>query len=86
MRDSRRRYAAQYFGVRARNVIPKMRTIEVPPEVVADRQRRASLVPRDLTAMLMGDPPPGWRVEKIQSPSIVSDSLDGLIFGRVSVL
>lgn len=28
----------------------------VPPEVLADRDRRRELQPRDLTALLMGDP------------------------------
>lgn len=32
--------------------------MHVPPEVLADRDRRRELQPRDLTALLMGDPLP----------------------------
>ncbi len=34
--------------------------IDVPPEVLADRDHRSYLVPRDLTAAVMGDPPIGY--------------------------
>jgi IS30 family transposase len=33
--------------------------IEIPEEVLVDRERRAQLTRRDLTAVLMGDPPIG---------------------------
>ena len=32
------------------------RAYDIPPHVMADRDRRLGLVPRDLTALLMGDP------------------------------
>jgi plasmid stabilization system protein ParE len=32
---------------------------QVPPELIEDRDRRYSIMPRDLTALLCGDPLPG---------------------------
>lgn len=34
--------------------------MHVPPEVLAERDRRRELVPRDLTAAFFGDPLPGY--------------------------
>lgn len=36
-------------------------SISIPPDVLADRDRRMAMRPRSLTAALMGDPPaPDW--------------------------
>lgn len=78
-KEQRASYQAQFFGVRARG--SGLRPLVVPPDVESDRLRRSFLVPRDLTAFLMGDPPKGWRLEAIKAPSIVHDALDDLIFG-----
>jgi IS30 family transposase len=42
-----------------RTVVDADFRIEIPDEVLIDRERRAQLSQRDLTAMLMGDPPIG---------------------------
>jgi hypothetical protein len=34
--------------------------VEVPPEVLADRDRRMSLAPRSIVAAIAGDPLPGY--------------------------
>lgn len=74
-----RKHQLQFFGVR-KNGDSRVRVLTIPLVVLADRDRRASLVPRDLTAMLMGDPPAGWRQVVPASRSIVHDKLDDLIF------
>ena len=43
-------------GEGRRRCIPDV--THVPPEVLADRDRRMQLAPRDLTAAIMGDPLP----------------------------
>lgn len=57
----------------------------VPLAVLADRDRRATLVPSDTTALLMGDPPKNYRESVTLAPSIaiVSDPFDALVYGRV---
>jgi hypothetical protein len=37
----------------------ELATIEIPPEVIADRDRRAALVHPDIVGRLCGDPLPG---------------------------
>lgn len=41
------------------HVVDDYQRPRIPPETLADRDRRAQLAHRDLTAVLMGDPPPG---------------------------
>ena len=60
---------------------------EIPQQVLADRDHRATLVPRDTTAMLMGDPVPGYSAAERRSPPSFSigikrrnDHLDNLLY------
>jgi hypothetical protein len=64
-------------------------TIAAPPGAFDERDRRARLLPRSLTASLMGDPLPGYSAAELRdndTPSIISDPLDALVFGRDGVL
>lgn len=60
--------------------------VDIPEAVTAERHHRATLVPRDTTALRMGDPLPGYSAADKMAPSIAvgrqSDPLDGLMFGR----
>jgi hypothetical protein len=49
-------------GVRGRHrVLPQEKeTARIPPEVLADRDRRRDLQPQDYTAEFFGDPLPGY--------------------------
>lgn len=73
----------QYTGVRKFGVIPQYKPLSIPPEVLADRDYRAGLVPRDITALICGDPLPGYAADQVRvaSPSIQHDPLDDLMFG-----
>ena len=42
------------------NLEPPQVSRVVPDCVIADRDRRLAVAPRDLTAELFGDPKPGW--------------------------
>ncbi len=68
-----------------RGIAPFEPVKNIPPEVTADRDHRASLVPRDTTALRMGDPLPGYFAGD-KAPSIAvgwqHDPLDDLMFGR----
>lgn len=62
-----------------------------PVDVIARREERRRLTHIDTTAYLLGDPLPGEsmldkRQPHIASSSIVSDPLDGLVFGRVKAI
>jgi hypothetical protein len=46
-------------GARRVSRVDKEETL-IPAEVLADRERRYQLLPRDLTAALMGDPLPSY--------------------------
>jgi hypothetical protein len=59
-----------------------VKPVDIPELVIADRDRRATLVPRDLTAKLLGDPLPTLSAAELPrqaGPSITCDPLDGLI-------
>lgn len=85
-RGRREREMAERRGVRAHGVVPRPSTVSIPDDVLIERDRRLSIVPGNTTAALMNDPPAGYSaLERAveQSPSIVSDPLDGLIYARV---
>ena len=42
------------------NPAEPIRAVEIPIEVIAERERRLALQPRDLSAALCGDPLPGY--------------------------
>lgn len=47
------------------------KTMVIPPEVLADREKRYAITPRDLSAARLGDPLPGYsalerRVERVR--------------------
>ena len=84
--EQRARYASQnYTGSNWKGNIVTTNTVTVPDHVIAERDHRATLVPRDTTALRMGDPLPGYSAAE-RAPSIVAsiyrDPLDALIFGR----
>lgn len=52
-----------YFEHFRRQCLPRRREVlaeKVPPAVLADRERRANLAPRDLVGWICGDPLPGY--------------------------
>jgi len=82
-KESWARQGDMYRGVRRRGegrVPPKL---EIPPSVLADRDRRLHLRPRDVSAALCGDPLPGRSaLERGPDPRPFrrTDVLDGLRF------
>ena len=73
---------AERTGVRAHGIVPMYRPISIPPEVIVDRDHRATLVPLNTTARLMNDPLPGCsaaEMPRAASPSFYSDPLDALV-------
>lgn len=59
-RATSRRYAEAYHGIRKRALGYMPMKCVPAAEVLADRDLRATLVPRDLTAAFFGDPLPGY--------------------------
>lgn len=64
--------------------------MDIPAAVLAERELRATLVPRDTTAFFLGDPLPGYSAadrasQSTASPSITPDPLDSLMFRRRKV-
>lgn len=80
----RQRQAEMYRGVRKKGE-GRVYNLPTPPEVLADLERRRALRPRDLTAVLLGDPLPGRSAldrGRNAAPSIIHDPLDDLMFGH----
>jgi len=81
--EQRRRYAQTYAR---RPEIDHVRMIDVPPDALAERDRRAQVPPRDLTAAVCGDPLPGYsaldrrRAEPTPRDARRRDPLDALLF------
>lgn len=88
--DMRARERANTASLRQHRCLPasaieSRSDVSIPAHVIADRKHRLSLVPRDCTALRMGDPLPGCSMlERSPSiaPSIHRDPLDGLMFKR----
>ncbi len=70
---------------RWKSIVDFDHVINIPEAVKDDRDHRATLVPKDTTALRMGDPLPGYSAAD-KAPSIVAgrahDPLDDLMFGR----
>lgn len=68
-----------------RSVVAFRPAFYIPPHVLADRDRRLNMNPRDLSIVPLGDPLPGYSAAD-RTPSIVPavhrDPLDALIFRR----
>lgn len=77
----RQRYAQTYAR---RGWLELTRTIAVSHDALAERDQRLALMPRDLTALICGDPLPGYSaLERRESgPQRRSDPLDALVFHR----
>jgi hypothetical protein len=62
--DSRYQYYQnhykQYVGLKPFKVLPKDHKLEIPQEVLDDRDRRRDLEPQSITASQFGDPLPGY--------------------------
>ena len=81
-----KRYADKNWqGQKWKGNIIATNTVPVPAHVIAERDHRSTLVPRDTTAFLLGDPLPGYSMQE-RAPAIVPriyrDPLDALVFGR----
>jgi len=68
------------------SAIQKITELTIPAHVIAERTKRMMLVPRDTTALRMGDPLPGYSALET-APSIAPvrtrrDHLDDLIYAR----
>lgn len=84
---NRKRYSEIYLSKKRIEYVKKT---YIPEAVLAERDRRAREVHRDLTAMIMGDPLPGYsalerreRGERGERSS--SDPLDALVFRGVRI-
>ena len=56
----RRRAYSETVGLKPYRFIPKDHRLDIPEDVLADRDRRKELSPESITAAQLGDPLPGY--------------------------